>query len=76
MAKNKINDLRDHLFEIIERLKENNPEDSIDLDKAKQISDTAQVIINSVKVEVDFMKVTGAMKSTSDFIPEAKQIGE
>ena len=53
MARNKIEDLRDHLFEIIEMLKENDME----LDKAKAIADIAQVIINSAKVEVDMMKV-------------------
>ena len=53
MARNKIEDLRDHLFEIIEMLKENDME----LDKAKAIADIAQVIVNSAKVEVDFIKV-------------------
>jgi hypothetical protein len=53
MARNKIEDLRDHLFEIIEMLKEGDME----LDKAKAIADIAQVIVNSAKVEVDFIKV-------------------
>jgi glutamine synthetase type III len=74
MAKNKITDLRDHLFEVIERLKETDSKESIDLEKAKAIADTAQVIINSVKVEVDFMKITGAIKTDSNFIPLPTQL--
>jgi hypothetical protein len=71
MARNKIEDLRDHLFEIIEMLKENDME----LDKAKAIADIAQVIINSAKVEVDFIKVVSG--SGSDFIPaDVRKIGK
>jgi hypothetical protein len=70
MARNKIEDLRDHLFEIIEMLKENDME----LDKAKTIADIAQVIINSAKVEVDMMKVVHG--NGSGFIPaDVRQIG-
>lgn len=55
--KNKIEDLRDHLFETLEALKdEKNP---MPLDRAKAVADVAQTIINSAKVEVDFMRVTG-----------------
>jgi hypothetical protein len=67
MARNKIEDLRDHLFEIIEMLKENDME----LDKAKAIADIAQVIINSAKVEVDMMKVVHG--NGSGFIPLDKR---
>ena len=54
MAKNKISDLRDHLFETIEALKD--PDKPMDLERAKAISDVAQTIINSAKVEVDLVK--------------------
>lgn len=65
--KNKIEDLRDHLFATLEALQdEDNP---MDLDRAKAISDVAQTVINSAKVEVDFLKSTGAMHG-SGFIPE------
>ncbi len=67
MARNKIEDLRDHLFEIIEMLKENDME----LDKAKAIADIAQVIVNSAKVEVDFIKVVHG--NGSGFIPLDKR---
>jgi hypothetical protein len=67
MARNKIEDLRDHLFEIIEMLKENDME----LDKAKAIADIAQVIVNSAKVEVDFIKIVHG--NGSGFIPLDKR---
>jgi hypothetical protein len=67
MARNKIEDLRDHLFEIIEMLKEGDME----LDKAKAIAEIAQVIVNSAKVEVDFIKVVHG--NGSGFIPLDKR---
>jgi len=60
MARNKIEDLRNHLFETIEMLKEGDME----IDKAKAISEVAQVIINSAKVEVQFLKEMGSNKHT------------
>ena len=66
--KNKISDLRNHLFETLEALKDNDA--PMDLDRARTISDVAQTIINSAKVEVDFMKETGAI--ATDFILEDK----
>lgn len=54
--------VRVHLFDVLERLKDGNdpkcdPKDTIDLDRAKVINQTATVIINSAKVEVDAMKI-------------------
>ena len=46
MARNKIEHLRDHLFETIEMLKDVDME----LDKARIIAEVAKVIINSAKV--------------------------
>lgn len=64
--KNKIEDLRNHLFAALEGLAdEKNP---MALDRAETISKVAQVLVNSAKVEVDFLRVTGAAKSTS-FMP-------
>ena len=60
MARNKIQDLRDHLFETIERLKDD--EANMPVQKAKAISDCAQVIINTVKLEIDFMVVKDKME--------------
>jgi hypothetical protein len=55
MTKNKIQDLRDHLFDTIEMLKKDDPKMTVD--KAKTIADVSQVIINSAKLEIDFIKV-------------------
>jgi hypothetical protein len=58
MAKNDLPALRDHLFEVIERLKSNQDPDAsecekIDINTAKAITDTAKTIIESAKVEVE-----------------------
>lgn len=58
--KNKLSDLRNHLFETIEKLKDGDMEVS----KAKTIADVAQVIINSAKVEVDYLNATGRVQGT------------
>jgi hypothetical protein len=51
MAK-KISDLRETLFDTIEGIKSG----KIDVEKAKAITNIAQVLVNSAKVEVDFLK--------------------
>lgn len=70
--KNKIGDLRNHLFETIEQLKD--PEKPMDLARGKAISEVAQTIIESAKVEVDMVKATGAI-TASEFFPEEREIG-
>ena len=65
---NNINDLRSILFDTLQDIKNNN----MDLDKAKAINETAQTIINTAKVEVDYMKQGGA--TASNFIPEPTPI--
>jgi hypothetical protein len=69
MAKNKIEDLRNHLFETIEMLKDGDME----IDKAKAISEVAQVIINSAKVEVQFLKEMGSNRHTGFIQLENKE---
>jgi len=65
--RNKVEDLRDHLFETLEALKD--AEKPMDIDRAKAISGVAATIIDSAKVEVDFIRATGSEKG-SGFIPE------
>jgi hypothetical protein len=63
---NDINTLRNTLFETLRALRDrDNP---IEIDRAKAINETAQVIINSVKLEIDHMRVAGTDQRT-DFIP-------
>jgi hypothetical protein len=66
MAKNRINDLRDHLFETIEALKD--PDNPMDIERAKAICGAAQTIINSAKVEVDMVKAIGGSAPGSGFL--------
>jgi hypothetical protein len=60
MARNKIEDLRNHLFETLERLKDGD----IDVQTAKAMADVGQVIINSAKIEIDFIRATGSTRDT------------
>lgn len=73
--KNKISDLRNHLFETLEALKDD--EKPMDLARAKAISEVAQTIINSAKVEIEFMEVTGEVESTEffDAISQENRLG-
>lgn len=63
--KNKIDDLRDHLFATLEALRDKNAPMEIEL--ARTIATVAQTIVNSAKVEVEFIKATGA--AGSGFVP-------
>ncbi|WP_235186183.1 hypothetical protein [Lysobacter antibioticus] len=64
--KNKIEDLRNHLFAVIEGLSD--PDNPMEIDRAIAIANVAQVLINSAKVEVEFMRVTDSVRG-SGFIP-------
>ncbi len=72
--KNKIEDLRNHLFETLESLKDK--EAPMELERAETIAKVAQVIINSAKVEVDFLKHTGAAAghAGTEFIPANRRL--
>ena len=65
-AKNKMDDLRNHLFETLEALKDK--DEPMDIARAKAVADVARVLVDSAKVEVDFLKVSGAVRST-EFLP-------
>jgi len=65
-VKNKLDDLRNHLFATLESLADE--EKPMELARARAIADVAKVLVESAKVEVNFLKVTGALKSTS-FLP-------
>jgi hypothetical protein len=62
--KNKLSDLRDHLFESIEMLKSG----EMEIDKAQAINGLAQTLVASAKVEVDYIKQVGGISDRSDFI--------
>lgn len=64
MARNKINDLRNHLFEVIEMLKDDE-QNLMTIEKAKAIVDVSQAIINTAKVEVDYIRATDGVRRTN-----------
>jgi len=61
-----INDLRELLFDTLQGVKNG----TVNVDSAKAISDLSQNIINTAKVEIDYLKAGGNV--TSEFI-EIKQ---
>lgn len=56
-----ISDLRNAMFETIQALKEG----KITVEQAKAMSDIGQVIINSAKVEVDYIRANNGGPSAS-----------
>lgn len=52
---NDITELRTHLFDTLRGLKDG----SVDVEKAKAVSLIADTIIDTAKVEVDYMRVAG-----------------
>lgn len=65
--KNKIEDLRDHLFGELEDLRDRKVQ--FNPARTRAVVDVAQTIINSAKVEVDFINAIGGAEGTG-FIPE------
>lgn len=64
---NDINELRTVLFDTLRKLSDkDNP---MDPERARAINETAQVIINSAKVEVDHLRVAGG--AGTGFITQA-----
>lgn len=62
--------LREALFDTLDRLRDkDNP---MDIERAQAINETAQVLINTAKVEVDHARVTGAAGSRFLGAPDSK----
>lgn len=57
--KNKIEDLRNHLFATLEALQD--ADKPMALDRAKVIAEVAQVVINTAKAETDRIEATGKL---------------
>lgn len=70
MAKNKIADLRDHLFETIEALKDT--ENPMEIQRARAISEVAATIIDSARAEIELVRAVGGSGPGSNFfnLPE------
>ena len=70
-AKNKVSDLRDHLFETLEALKDE--EKPMDIDRAKAICNVADKLIDTARVEVKFMEVVDASEVPEFFAQQRTQ---
>lgn len=68
MSKN-IGDVRAALFSALEGLADK----SLDIERAKAICEVSQTIINSAKVEVDFLRATGASGPSTGFLQLEQQ---
>jgi hypothetical protein len=68
---NNIRDLRKHLFETIEALKD--PDKPMDVNRAKAISSVAQTIINSAKLEVQYLRATDSADQSEFLIAEEQR---
>ena len=69
MARNKISDLRDHLFAALERIDNDDltaDQISQEVNKAKAIASIGSVLINSAKVEMEYIKATGKLDTASE----------
>jgi ribosomal protein L17 len=76
MARNKLSDVRDHIFMALERLSDEtltNDQVNVEVDKAKAISQLADTLIQSAKVEIDFINATGILESQSDLFKSVTQ---
>jgi hypothetical protein len=67
-VKNRIEDLRNHLFATLEDLRDK--DHPMDINRAKAIANVAAQIVNSAKVENDYARLTGG-KGTG-FIPDGQ----
>ncbi len=76
MARNKLEDLRNHLFAQLERL-ENEDVDKekleLEMKRAKSIAQVSQQIIETAKVEVDFIKILDPSEGSSFWVSEKSQ---
>jgi hypothetical protein len=64
-VKNKMTDLRNHLFEVMESLKDK--DQPMEIARAKAVCEVAQVLINSAKVEVEFLNAIDSSEATEFF---------
>ncbi|MFJ2453979.1 hypothetical protein ACIOWK_20045 [Pseudomonas protegens] len=71
--KNKIEDLRNHLFATIEGLLDT--EKPLDIERAKAVAQVSSVIVESAKVEVKALETLGG-RASSQFLQLGKETSE
>ena len=67
-----LNDLRAALFETLESVKNG----SMDLDKARAINDIGKTLIDSAKVEVQYLQAIGGAGESSFIAPDESGDGQ
>lgn len=70
--KNKMTDLRDHLFATLEALQDESK--PMDIDRAKAIAEVGKVLVDSAKVEVMYLKVMDGDGQSTGFIESQKTL--
>ena len=79
MAKNSMDDLRDHLFLQLERLGDENLKGKDlqeEIRRAEAVAGVAREMTSNAKVEVQYLQVTGANRSGSNLFRRALPGGE
>ncbi|NOS92467.1 MAG: hypothetical protein HOP30_11130 [Cyclobacteriaceae bacterium] len=74
--RNKIEDLRNHMFAALEKLAEAETTEEMakELERSKGIADLGKVIIDSAKVEVDLVKAIGGDVTKTTFFNEDVEV--
>ena len=67
--KNSMTDLRNHLFEVIERLKDpqGTGDDIVDVEVAETICQVADRLLKSAEIEINYRRIVG-VDSPSEFL--------
>lgn len=68
MSANNISTVRQHLLDTLSDLR--NREQPMEVERARAVADVARVLVDSAKVEVDYLRVTG--QANADFLDGAK----
>lgn len=68
---NTLEDLREHLFQTLKSLRDK--EHPMDIGRAKAIAEVASEVIESAKVEVEYVRATGRDDLSLPVFGEAKQ---
>lgn len=68
---NDITELRTHLFDALRGLKDKDA--PMDIDRARAISDVAKTLIESAKVECDYLRITGETQGTGFISVDSSQ---
>ncbi|SPA25899.1 conserved hypothetical protein [Cupriavidus taiwanensis] len=64
MSSNNITTVRQHLLDTLADLR--NRDNPMEIERARAVADVARVLVDSAKVEVDYLKATGAQ--SADFL--------